>query len=299
MTDAATSGALPADGKGASELQLEVFTSPTRPIRGDGNRTFSPTTSTLIYGTTHAVLVDAQMIAEDVDALGDMIAATGRTLATIFITHGHGDHFFGSGRLIERFPGAEVVATPGVVAYIDGHVEADVKWFSALFGDAVVAATARPSVLAGGVIELEGHELRVVEVEQGDIGPAAALYVPSLGAVVAGDVAYNHIHQMLGFGGPDEWAKWIASVETLEKLRPRIVVAGHKKPGSRDDDGAAILAGTRSYIQDFAAASRSLGTAEDIVAAMRAKYPDHGNLTTLHFSANAAVQARKAGPVEA
>jgi glyoxylase-like metal-dependent hydrolase (beta-lactamase superfamily II) len=67
---------------------------------------FSPTTSTLIFGARDAVLVDALMIMEDVDALGDMIASTGKTLTTIFITHGHGGHVFGSDRLIARFPGA-------------------------------------------------------------------------------------------------------------------------------------------------------------------------------------------------
>jgi hypothetical protein len=50
-----------------------VFTSPTHVIAGDPNRTFSPTTSTLIFPATDAVLVDALLIKEDVDALGDMI----------------------------------------------------------------------------------------------------------------------------------------------------------------------------------------------------------------------------------
>jgi glyoxylase-like metal-dependent hydrolase (beta-lactamase superfamily II) len=64
-----------------------------RVIAGDPNRTFSPTTSTLIFGVRDAVLVDALLIREDVDALGDMVASTGRTLTTIFITHGHGTTF--------------------------------------------------------------------------------------------------------------------------------------------------------------------------------------------------------------
>ena len=89
-----------------SSLELRVFTSPALIIAGNPNRTFSPTTSTLIFGARDAVRVDALPIREDVDALGDMIASTGRTLSTIFITHGHGDHFLGSDRLIARFPGA-------------------------------------------------------------------------------------------------------------------------------------------------------------------------------------------------
>jgi len=56
----------------------------------------------VIFGATDAVLVDALMIMEDVDALGDMIASTGKTLTTIFITHGHGDHFFGTDNSLAR-----------------------------------------------------------------------------------------------------------------------------------------------------------------------------------------------------
>jgi glyoxylase-like metal-dependent hydrolase (beta-lactamase superfamily II) len=275
-----------------SSLDFRVFVSPTHVIAGDPNRTFSPTTATLIFGAADAVLVDALMMVEDVDALGDMIASTGKRLTTIFITHGHGDHFFGSERLIARFPGARVVTTRGIVDFIDAHFDEGVKTFSAYFGDAVTKTTLRPSPLDGDVILLEGHELRVVQVPGGDIAPAAVLHVPALDAVVAGDVAYNQIHQMLALGGPAEWDNWIESVGIIERLRPRIVVAGHKKPEARDDEAERILGGTRAYIQDFAEAFRSSGTADKIVAAMRSKYPEYGNLTTLIFSAREAVKAR-------
>jgi hypothetical protein len=74
-------------------LELRVFTTPARVIAGDPNRTFSPTTSTLIFGASDAVLVDALLIREDVDALGDMIASTGRMLTTISSRTGTGTTF--------------------------------------------------------------------------------------------------------------------------------------------------------------------------------------------------------------
>jgi len=268
-----------------------VFVSPTHAIGGDPKRTFSPTTATLIFGATDAVLVDALIVMEDVDALGDMIASTGKRLTTIFITHGHGDHFFGSERLIARFPGARVVTTRGIVDYIDAHFDEAVKTFTAYFGDTITKTALRPSALDGDLILLEGHELRVVEVPGGDIAPAAVLHIPALDAVVAGDVAYNQIHQMLALGRPAEWDNWVESVGIIERLRPRTVVAGHKKP-ELDDEAHRVLSGTRAYIQDFAEAYRSSGTADEIVAAMRSKYPDHGNLTTLTFSAREVVRAR-------
>jgi len=169
------------------------------------------------------------------------------------------------------------VTTPGI-DYINSHIEGGARLFSSYFGDSVSRATSRPSPLDRDIIDLEGHELRVIEVGQGDIAPSAVLHIPSLDAVVAGDVTYNQIHQMLALGGPAEWDKWIASIGIIERLHPRIVVAGHKKPEARDDEAGKILNGTRSYIQDFAEAAGSFGTAEEIVGAMRSKYPDHGKI---------------------
>jgi hypothetical protein len=44
--------------------------------------------------------------------------------------------------------------------------------------------------------------------------------------------------------------QWIASVERIEALKPKIVIAGHKRPDARDDDPATILGHTKSYIRD-------------------------------------------------
>jgi glyoxylase-like metal-dependent hydrolase (beta-lactamase superfamily II) len=38
--------------------------------------------------------------------LVEWAAASGRNLTTIYITHGHGDHFFGTGALLNHFPNA-------------------------------------------------------------------------------------------------------------------------------------------------------------------------------------------------
>jgi hypothetical protein len=50
--------------------------------------------------------------------------------------------------------------------------------------------------------------------------------------------------------------------------------------------------GTRSYIQHFAQAASTASSANDVVTAMVEKFPDYGNLTTLIFSAAAAVRRR-------
>jgi glyoxylase-like metal-dependent hydrolase (beta-lactamase superfamily II) len=270
-----------------SALRLQVFVSPATPIGNDG-LTFAPTTSTIIYGEREAILVDAQFIKNDIHELGNAIEKLGRTLTTIFITHGHVDHYFGIDSLAERFPGVRVVATPKVVDDIVARGKQDLATFSKWFGDNLAVPASIPEPLDDDQLVIEGHRLQVIDVEQADISPSSAVYVPQLDTVIAGDLAYNGIHQMLALTGPAEWERWAASVDNIAALRPRTVVAGHKKPDASDDDGEAILASTKDYILDFARVAETAASPEEVITAMQGRYPDHGNVTTLLVSAQAA-----------
>ena len=51
--------------------------------------------STLIYGARDAVLVDTFLTVEQCNGLADAIVASGKALKAIYVTHAHGDHFWG------------------------------------------------------------------------------------------------------------------------------------------------------------------------------------------------------------
>src|SRR5947209_3374094 len=82
---------------------------------GETARPWPPISSTLISGERDAVLVDTPITVEQSRALADRVVASGKNLTTIYATHGHGDHFFGAGTILERFPGARFVARPEVI----------------------------------------------------------------------------------------------------------------------------------------------------------------------------------------
>jgi len=80
--------------------------------------TWVPTSATLIFGQRDAVLVDAFLTVEQAAALVEWVAASGKNLTTIYVTHGHGDHFFGIGAVLNRFPNARAMATPDVLVTV-------------------------------------------------------------------------------------------------------------------------------------------------------------------------------------
>src|ERR1700758_4328502 len=82
-------------------------------------------TVTLIYGERDAVLVDTFLSEQHSRELADWVIASGKTLTTIYITHGHGDHFFGLQLLLDKFPKAKAIATAAVVAAVKQQISPD------------------------------------------------------------------------------------------------------------------------------------------------------------------------------
>jgi hypothetical protein len=82
---------------------------------GQSRSTWSPISATLICGRKDAVLVDPLMTVEQGMAVADWVSTTGKNLTAVYVTHGHGDHWFGLGAVRERFPGVRAVATPAVI----------------------------------------------------------------------------------------------------------------------------------------------------------------------------------------
>jgi glyoxylase-like metal-dependent hydrolase (beta-lactamase superfamily II) len=190
--------------------------------------TWSPSSATLIYGEHDAVLVDVPPTHVQVDALADWIETKGRRLSRVYITHGHGDHWLGLARLAQRFPGVTGLATAEVLTLVNDPAFA--RYWEALFpGEGPTGADkVLPQLLTGDTIDLEGNELRVIRIGQADTAHSTVLHVPSLAAVVTGDLAYNEVHMMTGEADEAERAQWIANLDEVAALDPAVVVAGHK-----------------------------------------------------------------------
>src|SRR3989475_582065 len=264
-------------------LRWDVFVTPGIPIvmsdmpPGVKEARFQAVASTLIHGERDAVLVDAFMTVEQAKALPDWVAAKRKNLTTVYITHGHGDHWFGVGTLLERFPHARAVATPEAVKEMHGNASPqalDGAWkagFPGQIPDKLVFA----EEMRGNVIDLEGRELVAVELGHTDTDDTTCLHVPSIGLVIAGDAAYNDVHLYLVQSNVQTRREWISALDKMESLHPRAVVATHKRP--ENDDNPRIIEQTRQYIRDFDRLAGTTTTAQELYDKMLELYPNRVN----------------------
>ena len=244
-----------------------------------------PTSATLIYGQRDAVLVDAFLTVAQAQALAEWVEASGKNLTTIYVTHGHGDHFFGVGALLNRFPNARAVATPGVVNVMrkQASSESVENFWKPRYPGQIPERLVIAEELKGSVIDLEGNDLVVVEVGHTDTEHTTCLHVPSIGLVVAGDAAYNGVHLYLAESNAQTRREWISALDSIEGLKPRAVIAGHKKP--ENDDSPRIIDETMQYIRDFERLAKMTTTARELYDKMLELYPDRANPGSLWGSA--------------
>jgi glyoxylase-like metal-dependent hydrolase (beta-lactamase superfamily II) len=250
--------------------------------------TWVPTSATLIFGQRDAVLVDAFLTVEQAATLVEWVAKSGKNLTTIYVTHGHGDHFFGIGALLNRFPNARAVAMPDVVKSMRQQASPEYvsNFWNTRYPGQIPERLVIAEELKGNVIQLEGRDLVVVEVGHTDTEHTTCLHVPSAGLVVAGDAAYNDVHLYLAESNAETRLEWIVALDTIESLKPRTVIAGHKKPGKEDSPG--IIEETRQYIRDFDRLAGMTTTARELYDKMLQLYPNRANPGSLWGSARAA-----------
>src|SRR5262249_22024684 len=278
-----------------SNLNYDVFISDPPPQNGllpNGEpKRFSPVASTLIYGSENAVLTDPAFTADQARALGDWVAAKSRRLTDIFITHGHGDHWFAAGLLVERF-GARVVATAGTIAQMHANIAArPILWDKVYRGippSPVIAVT-----VPGNRLTLEGQDLVIVEVGHSDTDDTSVLHIPDLDLVVSGDVIYNGAHMWLGEGAVvGGFGPWRDAIDKVEALKPRHIVCGHQNK-RLDDDAGRTIAETRQYLDDADDLLRTENTAVDFFNAKIERYPNHLARTVLWAGASAVYGVRE------
>jgi glyoxylase-like metal-dependent hydrolase (beta-lactamase superfamily II) len=248
------------------------------PLPDGSTRMWSPITSTLILGNRDAVLVDPPLTNTQAAEVGDWIESGGRKLRGIYITHGHGDHWFGAIPLLARFPDVAVHATKGTTELMAAQNSAEFRdeFWDRVFPGQLPHGDIDIDVVDENGFELEGVELLPIEVGHTDTDATTMLHVPRIGLVVAGDVVYNGVHLYLTeSGGAPGIDAWLAALDVTDSLKPAAVIAGHKNPHAFDNPSQ--ICETRRYLTDARELLASSARAQDFYDSMLERHPGRLN----------------------
>ena len=281
-----------------SPLSIDVYVAPLRPYicpdqLGEGEvATWAPSSSTLISGPTEGILIDALLTFENADQVAAWAKSFGKKITGVYITHGHSDHWLGLARLLEHFPEARGYAAPEVVgrAAWEAEFNKTSKYWTSRFPGELPETPAVPEVLNSDEILVDGQVVNLIHVGQGDVEGSTIFHVPSAAAVVCGDVVYNNVHMMMYEADEAKREAWIASIDVVAALNPKIVVAGHKSVGAADLP--ENLAASQRYLRDFTTLAKKDGTVEDLVHGMLELHGERDQPHTLWISARAEVARR-------
>jgi glyoxylase-like metal-dependent hydrolase (beta-lactamase superfamily II) len=278
----------------ADALSIDVFNGGYKAIPGGPGwddrvpATWPATTSTLITANGDALLVDALLTRDEGERLAAWVQKTGTRPRAIFVTHGHADHFFGAGPVLDAFPDAALLACDQqVVDAARGQLSAKAmaSW-NARFPGQLPQSPPVPELAGSPEFDLDGHTILFRTIGGADGALATVVHVPDLATICSGDIVYNNIHMWLWNSTPDSRETWLASLDAVAALQASTIITGHKDPDAPDDDATRVLDQSRRYIEDFEQALATSGTPRELFEEMLARYPTYGNRYTLFLAAS-------------
>jgi glyoxylase-like metal-dependent hydrolase (beta-lactamase superfamily II) len=249
--------------------------------------------STMISGERDMVVIDPQFSLSEAHKLAAAILETKKRLTTIYSTHAHPDHLFGLAVLKQAFPEAKIVALPATVNAAKTGWPARQKFWFPVYGNNIPGPEpVLPEELAAPVLTLEGEEFPITGGVQGADGPGNSfVWVPSLKAVITGDIVFDHVY----FGVPRDAARenWLKTIGQITALNPAVVIPGHEGPGATRDMRSIDF--MKKYIADWDVNVGGSKTAAEMRANVLKQYPGLGMEFTLNDRVATYFPAQPAG----
>lgn len=236
--------------------------------------------STMISGQKDMLVIDPQFSLSEAHKLVAEILESKKNLVSIYVTHPHPDHLFGLAVLKQAFPEAKILALPTTVAGTKTGWPARQRFWLPTYGNNIPGPDpVVPEELTVPYLTLEGEQFPVTGPVPGSDGAGNSfVFVPSLKAVITGDIVFDHVY----FGVPRDKARedWAKTIDQILALKPEIVVPGHEGP--RATRNLASIEFMRKYIADWDKNVARSKTAADMRANVLKQYPGLGMDFTLN-----------------
>jgi glyoxylase-like metal-dependent hydrolase (beta-lactamase superfamily II) len=238
----------------------------------------------VVLGDRAALVVDTAMGPRN----GDVVRGIARELAGdrplyVTVTHFHPEHGYGA----QAFHDATIVYNREQHEEFRDKGQLYVDMFRT-FGPQVAeqlegVELVQPNVVYDGSADLDlgGKQVQLRTWGLAHTRGDQVVFLPAERVLFTGDLVENRFFSIFPYFPPDDadvdGGKWIAVLEQLERLEPKIVVPGHGEVGDAD-----LIAASREYLTLLRSETKRLAGdgagAEEIVATLepqlRERYPD-------------------------
>ena len=230
-------------------------------------------TSNLILGSSEAVLIDSQFTRSDALPVVDMIKKSGRRLKTVFVTHGHPDHYFGIATLRAAFPETHYVATADTIADIQATGAGKIAYWKTIYGDEVPSTIPEVDVVQTNDLNVDGEQMLLKQIGPGESEHASVILAPSIKAAFTGDMLYDQVHLWLAeaVGHTESWKANLNALKNDQSVETLYV--GHKK--TNRVSGKSLIDININYIDRAVSIFAKASTPEEGAANIKQAFPEY------------------------
>lgn len=179
------------------------------------------------------------------ELLAAIRSLTRRPIRRVIVSHYHADHFYGLAAF--KAEGARIYAHASVKAYLASEaprarLEERSRTLSPWVPADMPIVPPDRWITRETTFRLGGLTFRIIPVGPAHTPEDLALLVEEEGVLLAGDLMFAG---RVPFVGDADSRGWLASIERVVAMKPRVLVGGH---GDASRDAAADLALTRDYL---------------------------------------------------
>jgi glyoxylase-like metal-dependent hydrolase (beta-lactamase superfamily II) len=242
--------------------------------------------SYLISDATNLIVVDLLRNSSEAERLADHVESTGKKLESIFVSHGHPDHYIGLGVFHSRFPDVPVkVASSKIREDIIGfstYMES-IGWLNAEPKMKVKSEKNPEGFDYSNVIQVLNEPLIRLPSEQSSIqiqtdypaaecGHTTTLVIPRQRAFLGFDLLYNRVHAWCGPGvGRAEIENWLNALDGIGRVASEggwTFYCGHGDSGDE-----RLVSNMKQYLQTFLQVTTAAKSRQEAMDEMKALFP--------------------------
>ncbi len=178
-----------------------------------GEATFL-TNAFVVESDDAVVVVDAMMVRSEARRVRELVAAIGKPLRGLIITHGHPDHYVGAADIVSD-SGAPILATAGVAANIARDDDAKAARWQPRFGADWPDVRPQPDRLVqpGESFELGGMTWTAREYGAGE-SHCDTVWLLGDDTAFIGDLCFNGVHAFMNDGHSGAWLETLARLDS-------------------------------------------------------------------------------------